>query len=149
MTTIKDPGPPVSEADVAALEQRLGLRIPVPFRAFLLRFNGGKPSPNVVDVGGYAGSPTDVQVVFGVGREVESSGLEWNVRTLAERFGATYLPVACDSGGCIFGVSLRDADFGRVYFFDLDAVYGDLATPPPEYPVAADVDEFLGRLREF
>ncbi len=148
MTTIQTPGPPLTEDEMAALERSLGLPVPAKFRMFLLRVNGGRPSPNTIDIVNYSGSPTDTQVVFGIGREIETSNVEWNVRVLGSRLGASFLPVACDSGGNIFGLSLRNNDFGMVYYFDLDAVYGEADAPPPEYLVANDFDDFLGRLRE-
>jgi hypothetical protein len=144
VTTIKNPGLPATEADIATLERRVGFGLPAPFRAFLLKNDGGRPSPNIVDIDGFGA--TDVQVIFGIRRDVESSRLDWNLDTFRKRLRGGLVPIACDSGGNLFVLSRRDA--GAVNYLDLEAVYGDLEATAPEYPVASDFDEFLSRLRE-
>ena len=144
MTTIMNPGRPATEAEIATLERRVGFGLPGQFRAFLLKSDGGRPSPNIVDIDGFGA--TDVQVIFGIGRDVESSRLDWNFDTFRERLRVGLVPIGCDSGGNLFVISRRDA--GAVVYLDLEAVYGDLEAATPEYPVAADFDEFIGRLRD-
>ena len=41
-TTIEDSLGPLSDADIATAEQRLGVAFPADYRAFLSRFNGGR-----------------------------------------------------------------------------------------------------------
>lgn len=149
MTTITDAGPVLAEADITELQARVGMPLPPPYRRFLLTHNGGVPAPNTVDIQGFDQSPTDVQEFFGVGLPIASSRLDWNLDTLRERLRGSLVPIGCDSGGNLFALSLRARDLGAVLYLDLEAVYGDLASPPPEYRVAADFDEFLSRLREF
>jgi len=144
VTTIMNPGRPATEAEIATLERRVGFGLPGQFRAFLLKSDGGRPSPNIVDIDGFGA--TDVQVIFGIGRDVESSRLDWNFDTFRERLRVGLVPIGCDSGGNLFVISRRDA--GAVVYLDLEAVYGDLEAATPEYPVAADFDEFIGRLRD-
>ena len=144
MTTIKNPGRPATEAEIATLEGRVGFGLPAPFRAFLLKSDGGRPWPNVVDIDGFG--TTDVQVIFGFGREVESSRLDWNLDTFRERLRGGLVPIGCDSAGNLFVLSRGDA--GAVLYLDLEAVYGDFESAAPEHLVAADFDEFLRRLRE-
>ena len=143
MTTIRNPGRPATEAEIATLEQRLGFGLPAQFRAFLLKSDGGRPSPDTIDIDGFGA--TDVDVIFGIGRAVESSRIDWNLDTLRERLRVGVVPIGCDSGGNLFVLSRRDA--GAVSYLDLEAVYGDLEAAAPEYLVAADFDEFLSRLR--
>ena len=80
---IKDVGPKIEARDIAALEAELGVNLPDSYREFLLLYNGGVPTPNTVDVSGLPGTPTDVQVFFGIARPVESSDLSWNLSLLA------------------------------------------------------------------
>lgn len=149
MTTISDEGPVLAEADVTELEALIGRPLPPPYRRFLLTHNGGVPAPNTVDIPGFDQSPTDVQEFFGLGLHIASSRLDWNLDTLRERLRGCLVPIGCDSGGNSFVLSLRARDEGAVLYLDLDAVYGDIGTAPPEFPVAADFDEFLSRLRNF
>jgi hypothetical protein len=63
-------GPRVEPTDIEALEAELDAKLPSAYREFLLTYNGGTPTPSTVDVPGAAGTPTDVQVFFGIGRSV-------------------------------------------------------------------------------
>jgi cell wall assembly regulator SMI1 len=44
-TTIKTSSPPISTAELQAIEKRLGIALPEDYRAFLLTHNGGVPNP--------------------------------------------------------------------------------------------------------
>lgn len=149
MATIKDQGPKLAEAVVAGFEANLGSPLPRAYRRFLLSSNGGVPVPNTVDVPGFSQSPTDVQEFFGLDLETDTSCIDWNTDALKERLDPRLVPIACDSGGNVFCLSLRLADELAVTYCDLEAVYGDPGKAPPEHPVAADFDQFLGRLRSF
>ena len=149
MMTVEDRGPEVSETQLASLEANLGSPLPAEYREFLIASNGGVPTPDTIDIPGFPESPTDVQVLFGVGRSVESSRLEWNLRTLAERLDSGLLPIACDSGGNVFCLSLRSSDNGAVLYCDLQAVFADYQSKPQYYPVAPSFESFLRRLRPF
>lgn len=100
MIEIDEQGRQIGEADIISFENTLGMRLPNDYRQFLLLNNGGIPSPDVVDVTGAPGSPTDVQVFFGIGTDVESSDLLWNLKLIKDRFpDRSILPIACDSRG--------------------------------------------------
>ena len=149
MTTIENRGPKIAEADVVRFEASLGSPLPAEYREFLLMSNGGVPTPDTIDIPEFSESPTDVQVLFGVGRSVESSRLEWNLTTLADRLGADLLPIACDSGGNTFCLSLRPDDIGAVLYCDLQAVFAESESSPECYYVAPSFESFLERLRPF
>lgn len=146
MAEIKNPGNPVTEEHLANLERELGARLPMQYRQFLLKFNGGRPSPDVVDIEGLEGGETDVQVFFGIGRPIESSNLIWNKKWTSDRIPGRMLPVACDSGGSLFCLSLAGADFGKVIYVDLQFV-GEPTQKVTFYMVAENFDAFLGKIR--
>lgn len=147
MFSIDNPGPRITEPELASLEASVGLRLPGSYRQFLLDKNGGTPGSVCVDVPGF--QETDVQVLFGIRRDIESSCIDWNIDTLKERLDPRLLPIACDSGGNVFCLSLRPADEGSVIYCDLEAVYADYGKAPPLYLVAADFEQFLASLRPF
>jgi hypothetical protein len=149
MTTIKNHGPKLSESDISNFEMRIGMALPGQYRRFLMDFNGGTPTPNTVDIEGLPGASTDVQVFFGIDRSVQSSCLEWNLATLFERLEEGLLPIACDSGGSVFCLSLRGCDRGEVLYCDLQSVFADFDAHPELYPVAPVFEAFLDRLRPF
>jgi len=141
MRYLDNGGPRLRENDLDDFEKDANIILPAEYRSFLLRHNGGLPSPDVIDVKGAPGSPTDVQVFFGIGRPVESSDLQWNRRTFVERLPSKWLPIARDSGGNLFCLSVSGPDAGSVMYVDLDQAL------PGFYFVARSVDEFLDKLR--
>ena len=149
MVTMEEQGPKLSDVDISALEARLGVALPLSYRQFLLVFNGGVPTPDNVDVEGLEGGAADVQVFFGVGRAIEATCIEWNTATLTERLDSWLVPIASDSGGSVFCLSVRREDHGSVLYCDLTSVFGDLGIRPPLYFVARDFEAFVAKLRPF
>lgn len=141
MPQITDAGRKLDLADVFRFERELEAALPDQYSAFLLESNGGIPDPALVDIPGLRGSPTDVQVLFGLGRNEESSDLRWNRETFSDRLPSRLLPIACDSGGNLFCISLSGADTGSVQFVDLEQP--GLAT----YFVANSFRDFISSLR--
>jgi hypothetical protein len=142
MIRIEEAGAALSEIEITRLEKKVNARLPESYRSFLIKNNGGVPTPETVDVPGAPGSPTDVQVFFGIGRNVESSDLGWNVENFSGRLPEGFLPIACDSGGNLFCLALSGLESGGVLYCDLEASEGP-------YPVAPDFDAFLEKLRPF
>ena len=128
---------------------RLGVTLPDQYRRFLLDFNGGTPTPDTVDIKDLPGASADVQIFFGIGRSVESSDLEWNLATLAERLEEGLLPIASDSGGSVFCLSLQGRGRGAVLYCDLQSVFANFGANPKLYPVASEFEAFLKNLRPF
>ena len=141
---IIEPGPNVDDAQIDAIENEWGARLPSDYREFLARYNGGIPKPDTVDVPGAPGTPTDVQVFFGLGRAEETSNLHWNLSLVRKRFpGRRILPIACDSGGNLFCIE-------AVASVAADVIYCDLESREPKmYDVASGFTEFADRLRHF
>jgi hypothetical protein len=141
-TRFEQTGRAVTNEDLHALENALQVNLPSQYRTFLLRFNGGIPSADTIDVEGLPLSPTDVQVFFGIDRAIASSDLKWNRSTFLDRLPERLLPIACDSGGNLFCILVAGQDVGSV-------IYADLGQPEPLLYVAArSFDGFLGQLRE-
>ncbi len=147
MIKIKNPGELLTEKHVATFEKELGARLPAQYGQFLLKFNGGRPSPAIVDIEGMPESPTDVQEFLGIGRPVESSNLITNKAWFSDRIPPRMLPVARDSGNNLFCLSLAGEDFGKVIYVDMQFV-GGLEQKVTFYEVAEDFDAFLGKIRE-
>jgi cell wall assembly regulator SMI1 len=141
---IENNGPQVNADDIKALEVELGATLPAAYREFLMAYNGGSPTPDTIDVPGASGTPTDVQVFFGIGRSAATSDLRWNLTLVRERCNdRDLLPIACDSGGSIFCFKLENGAASAV-------VYCDFGTPECRlYPVAPNFSDFVASLRSF
>ncbi|MDC3956740.1 SMI1/KNR4 family protein [Polyangium jinanense] len=138
---ITDRGEPLSEQALRELEEKLGVRLPEPYRRFLQEYNGGRPDPDILDIAGAPFKGADVHVFFGLGREYESEDLLWNNEDWKRpSLGNDVLAIACDSGGSLFGIVTEGEQRGRVYYFDY---YADWEP----YFVASDFDAFLQKLR--
>lgn len=141
---IENNGPKIHARDIEALEAELAAALPNSYREFLLLYNGGTPTPDTVDVPEAPGTPTDVQVFFGIDRPVESSGLSWNLSLVGERLpGFDVLPIACDSGGNLFCLKIELGIATEVIYCELDAA--DCGS----YTVAPSFEEFIAKLRPF
>lgn len=147
MVVFESHGPRIVEDDVIRLEQVVGGPLPADYRQFLLTNNGGMPTPfSAIDVEACKDTPTDVQVLFGIKRSIESSELFWNLEIFGERLrGKHLLPIGCDSAGCLFCLSLAQSNYGTIVYFDWDFknLKGNI------YRVAQDFTSFLNKLREF
>jgi hypothetical protein len=141
---IENEGPRISIDDIQAIEAEIDVELSPEYRDFLLRYNGGVPTPNTVDVFGAPGTPTDVQVFFGIRRSVETNNLLWNRSLILERCpGCDVLPIACDSGGNIFCLKVERRVAAEVIYVDLDV------SECKFYPVAPTFGKFISSLRPY
>jgi hypothetical protein len=103
-------GAALTEADVAAVEQRLGVSFPDDYRAFLLQINGGVPRPGKW-----------VKQIFSLGSDVPpDASFEVaydNLKVRQERIPRRMIPVADDGGGNLYCISTTGTDRGVVYYW--------------------------------
>jgi hypothetical protein len=144
MVIINDNGSRLTESQVADLESRIGLPLPDDYRRFLLENNGGSPTPDVIKVNGIQGSETDLGVFFGIDRSIESENIEWNLHVMSDRVGRPLMPIADDSGGNVFFLSLSGHDRNSIYYhyFWGPGADGEL------YLVATSFTSFLEKIRQ-
>lgn len=93
------------------MEKKYGIILPVQYKAFLEKYNGGYTPKTKFKVGKVS---SDVRGFFGIGNVKlsldNSEMLEWTEKKL--------FPIACDSFGNNFVISLNNDDFGKIYFCD-------------------------------
>jgi len=135
-------GPAIRVKDISDFEALVNVVLPDSYRSFLLTHNGGIPTPDIIDIPGLLSSPTDVQVLFGIGRPVESSNLAWNITLAEERcVGFRVLPFACDSGGNLFCFEIERGFATKVIYLDFDT------QEAASYTVAQSFQELIDRMR--
>lgn len=120
MVELTEGGRKLDVSDLDNFESEIGLVLPSEYRSFLLAGNGGVPFPNIVDIRDMPGSPTDIQLFFGIGMNFESSELLWNCILIngGELSSVKRVPVACDSGGGVFFFEVRADGLDGVFFDD-------------------------------
>jgi hypothetical protein len=140
---------PITEAELAAVERSLDVRLPDSYRRFLLEHDGGEPEDNFFD-------PAEgAQVEAGeTGVDAFLSGaeiIEKRTGLYRDRIPLYMLPVARAAGGDMICLSLRDEDFGAVYlWFHEEEADPDEGEEPGDrnlYSMADDFDAMLERLK--
>jgi hypothetical protein len=129
--------PPATPEQINSLEQRLGVALPTDYRSYLAGQNGGRLDNN----------HEAVNTVYGVGAEVPDwANMADALDVYASRLPNWLLPVAEDSYGNVFAISLRPQDNGSVWFWDHEEEAGegepptqDTLTTTPHGPLAPAV----------
>jgi hypothetical protein len=150
MLKIENEGPRLSDVDIADFERKIKARLPEAYRRFLSVYNGGRPTPATVDIKNLpGGGETDLDILFGLGREPESSDISWNLETLGDRIPEGLLPIGSDSGGSIFCLALAGRQLNKILYWD---AANSFYTAPEDtgrvFEVAPDFESFLGKLRD-
>ncbi len=138
--TITDPGRKLSDADIERLEKSLGLPLPKYYKWWLELFNGGVPSPNILDIQEAPVKTTRIAVFFSFEAEDPERDLlhHWEIID-GPRIGL--LPVGRDEQNRYIVVGVGEESPGMVFcLIEEDA--------PGAYWLASDFDDFLDLLRE-
>lgn len=113
---INESAVPLNENDIERIEKEIGIKLPPEFQSFLLKYNGGKPKPDAVR---YSGDYFDF-VAFFYGERFRSyaSDLIPSVAFYKELIPNHYLPIGESPGGDVYCLSLKNEDYGSVYYWD-------------------------------
>lgn len=143
-------GTPLSPAMLARAEARLGFKLPGNYIAFLRVSNGGRPIPDIVPTSSFPGSAaTDLRQFYSIDATLDCYDLVKGYEVWLRDSPANLLPIACDSGGSVFCLSVRSDDIGKVYYWDWHREQHPVRTRYPWiYPIADSLEEFLDSFRE-
>ena len=142
---------PLTEEALARAEQRVGRKIPGPFRSFLLEHNGGWPdAADFRMAGDRVGTtqPGTIKNFLGIDTPQRTLNLDYVLDTFRERIPSWSFPVARDPGGNLILLAAEGPRAGKVYFWDHERE-ADEGRPPTEdnlYLIANSFDEFLDGL---
>lgn len=137
---------PVSSEALAQVEIRLDIHLPDQYRQFLLKHNGGKPTPDLFECADGGGSFIHKFLAIHEGPydNFEQKSLSfWADKAMPDNI----LPIACDAFGNYVCLSVSGADTGSVYFWNHEerprkASYKNLCL------IAESFDQFLASLSE-
>lgn len=144
---VKSCGPKLTLDDISEHERIVGICIPDEYKSFLLKYNGGIPSPRVFPVRGLQGDSHGLICLFlGVGHQVETSNLGWDSREIGD-IPCDLLPIGRSDGGDLICMSTADQDYGAVYYWD---IYNEQAANGREnaYWIVNSFSEFLEVLQD-
>ena len=132
-----------TEEELRLLEQELGERLPNGYRAFLVRFNGGRPEPNWFPMQGELGIG-GIDLFFGVRSAGDWDDLLTAKRRLLRRMPSHMLPIADAECGNFVCLSLGASDHGSVYYWD-----HELEADEGEEPTYANLSEIADSFASF
>lgn len=112
---ILDPGPRTEPRQIEEIEKAIGRALPSSLSDFLLRYNGGHPTPRTFDVPDHEEHTFDVQVLYGVSRPIASSNIGWAYKTSLHVLGPERIAFGCTDTDDQLILDLRD---GSVWFWD-------------------------------
>lgn len=104
----------IEDHQVTSFEQLIGYKLPVDYRDFLLRHNGGVPHPNIFKTRNKK-YESDVQSLYGLGSLPSHCSLEHHYPLLKDRLPKSYLAIGNDSLGNFFLLDLKKS---TIKFFD-------------------------------
>jgi hypothetical protein len=142
---ITNQNPPTSVERIAEFEKRWGFQLPVAYRDFLLKNNGGNPIPDAFPIKGMPLNPFgDIQVFFGLGKPEDVDDLEWFFENLKIPLPLGFLPIA---GTPFSDYICLDTSKPKcpVWYWDTKPAWGD-GTNIVFYPIADSFDEFLAAI---
>lgn len=159
---------PMSESEVEAVEVGLGLRLPDPYRKFLLTFGACSPKeivvydpvlrlPSEISTSGKG----NLAIFYGDESDVDDAySIQRRIQVFSGRVPANLIPIADNGGGSQILLGISGEEAGKVYFWDLNNEpfdeedymedYG-MARPPEAmfenvYLIAQSFGDFLERL---
>lgn len=110
--------PAVDDARLAVFEAQIKCALPDDYRAFMMRYNGGRPKPSIVDFTLRDGSQSNavVEGLLAIDSKIWNIEVTW--RTLRSRVPSETLPIGTDSFGNKFLLGITGEPRGKVFFWD-------------------------------
>jgi hypothetical protein len=137
--TYEETFPPAPASRLEELEQRLGARLPEPYRAYLGRQDGGA-------LEGY--NNHGIEIILGIGEVPRWSSLWYLLDKESDVLPEGFIPVGSDAGGGLFLLAVAGADRGSVWHqsseTDVDAT--GAISPVSRERLADSWDEFLSSI---
>lgn len=141
--------PPATPEEIQKAEQSMGIEIPEEYRQFLLKYNGGRPKPDVFPIHNNPVGDKGIMSNFFSVNESDYDSLQKIWKIFKDRIPSGYLPIAHDVGGNLLCMKLSGDDNGSIYFWDheMELEYEN-PNDIPMYFVASSLNELLNRLTE-
>jgi len=135
-----DSGDAIFDSDLDVLESEVGTALPHQYRKFLLKSNGGQPSPGHISVNGVYGGFTDVQFFLGIRMREYSLNISWATKQIQIMLAMRVVAIAWDSSGCAFAIMFNEEGGHCIVYVDL------IVESRPIYDVAPNFDAFIAKI---
>ncbi len=136
-------GPPLTKDDIRTFETEAGVLLPASYKAFLLKYDGGQPSPDAFPIEGMPKNPYGIiQMIFGIRSDLECYQLKWNYDIFRQDTPRNLFPIGCTPSDDSICLSLSGQDAGSVLFWDYYAPHSP-STYDNVYKIANSFDAFI------
>lgn len=141
---IREPGRPVTPADIAMLEKRLSCTLPAPYASFLQRNNGGRPKPRAFS-GQREEDEALLQHFFAIDGTEHTDVIE-NAALFREYHDVpkSLLPIGRTTSGDVVCIGIEATNCGKIFFWSHDAPVREKST----WLLAHDLDSFLATFHD-
>jgi hypothetical protein len=140
----------ITESDLENFEKTHDIKLPNDYRRFLLKYNGGKnPTPEALKAKVY-GSNTltelGIELFYGIKSVPNYARLSPNALK-RKGLGPDGFAMIASIGKCPYLMSLRDKDYGRIYYWDSDFEFClDDTNDKSVYLVAESFTDLISKL---
>ena len=135
---------------IVQFEARRGILLPADYKQFLLKSNGGYPTPNVFEVPGWHGQGNSVMSFYGIHDGSKGKRLDRACEVYNERIPADLIPIAYDANGNAICIGWKGERKGKIYFWDHEDELDENGDFVQDYRnvflVANSLQEFLDNL---
>lgn len=139
---------PATAEQVSAFERRHSVTLPVEFREFLFKQNGGfGPTPHaftIPDIGEHVA----VDLIYGIGPPSKRSNLETKYEEFRDDLPEEFLPIGHDPGGNLILIAVAGDLAGQVHYYDAVLFYKTSSEVGNIYFIAEDFERFLESLHD-
>lgn len=147
---ITDSKTPLSNSEIVEFEDEMGIVLPTQYRQFLLKFNGGHPTPCEFGFrrGAYGRSMVSEFWAIHEG----PSSLKWQFdafKTREKRIADDLMSIACDPSGNQICLGINGNRNGQVFFWDHEEENDEDEPEHNVYLIAPSFDEFLNGLTTY
>jgi len=102
----------IKVTDISEFETHNNVKLPDDYKAFLIKNNGGRPNPSIVP-----SVKSDIQWIYGMVEEPFFASIFQHIDMFQKRIPSWYFPIANDSGGNLYLMSLYHENYGLIAFW--------------------------------
>jgi hypothetical protein len=140
--------PPPTETELQQFEAQIGALLPLPYRQFLLQYNGAQPDPKDIQVPKWGA--TFLRSFYALG-PAGSQTLRHYHQLFQDRIPKAFIPIISDAAGNVFVLGISGKYTGQIWFWyhEGESDDGEKPTFRNMYKVAPHFQAFLDQLYEY
>ena len=144
---IRNPRNKLTEQEIDSFEESMNIKLPIEYRSFLLKYNGGKPEPNLIPI---KDNPSDSHAMlirlYCLAKGDNLDIIQKN-KWLKGRLPNGFLAIGEDPGGNFICIDVL-SNTGKIYFwaYEEEAPEGEPADFRNVYYIANSFQEMLDTL---